>query len=207
MAAEPAPNQTLHARAPGGAQPAPGPPAPNPQLNNNQQWLSLCDCQMERGALLCVLTLCLLCCSIPTVAQKVCAGLNLTRYPPMNCLAPNTCCRLNQQDYACREDKGCNVCPECCHANFAPSNLCSHCVSQQCQYENLAEYGCSVGGQGCCPTAPLNASSTLKNCLIIGDSVTNGQSGVVAGHLKDICQTQKIIGNDAAGARRMSLKC
>jgi len=64
---------------------------------------------------------------------------------------------------------------------------------------SLAQYGCSVDGHGCCATAPLNASTTKKNCLLIGDSVTNGQSGLVASKLKDVCQVQKIIGNDAGG--------
>ena len=52
---------------------------------------------------------------------------------------------------------------------------------------------------GCCRTAPLAASKTLKNCLLIGDSVTNGMSGVVTSLLKESCQTQKYIGNDAIG--------
>ena len=125
----------------------------------------------------------------------VCPGLNTSRYPAMGCAPPNTCCKLNQQSYKCAENKGCNVCPECCHDAFAAPQACSSCVAKSCGYMELAQYGCQVDGQGsCCSPAVENASTALKNCLIIGDSVTSGQSGDVFGMLKDVCQTQKIIG-------------
>ena len=152
---------------------------------------------------LCLVLLCIVASSASELLVAnptgVCPGLNTSRYPSMGCKPPNTCCKLNQQSYKCAEDDGCNVCPECCHSVFAPQDQCRRCVSKSCTYMSLAQYGCSVDGHGCCATAPLNASTTKKNCLLIGDSVTNGQSGLVASKLKDVCQVQKIIGNDAGG--------
>ena len=97
-------------------------------------------------------------------------GLNVTRYAPMGCAAPNTCCKLNQQAYRCGETAAsCNVCPECCHDAFKDPSSCSSCVEKSCGYMDLAQYGCQVEGKGsCCATAAQNASTSLKNCLIIG---------------------------------------
>ena len=97
-------------------------------------------------------------------------GLNVTRYSPMGCAFPNTCCKLNQQSYRCGETAAsCNVCPECCHDEFKNPTACSRCVETSCGYMNLAQYGCQVGGKGsCCTTGQQNASTTLNNCLIIG---------------------------------------
>ena len=103
------------------------------------------------------------------VTPPVCPGLNTTRFAPMGCQKPNACCKLNQQDYKCSEDSGCTVCPECCHSNFAPANLCSRCVSQSCGYWHLSSMGCQINGTGgCCGTLPLAAAKTRKNCLLIG---------------------------------------
>ena len=81
---------------------------------------------------------------------------------------------------------------------FRDPSACSACVAKSCAYMNLAQYGCTVGDEGghCCTTAPLPAATSKKNCLIIGDSVTSGQSGLVTSKLADVCQVQKIIGCD-----------
>ena len=92
------------------------------------------------------------------------------------------------------------MCPWCGHDSLKNPHACSSCVAKNC-HENLAKLGCSPGvnSSGCCPSAELNASTTLKNVLLIGDSVTHGMSGVVGGMLKAVAQTQKYIGNDAVG--------
>jgi hypothetical protein len=134
-----------------------------------------------------------------------CPGLNTSRYKPMGCAPPNTCCQLNQQSYRCAEsvEEGCSVCPECCHDAFKDPHACSSCVHKSCGYMELAQYGCRAGGKGaCCSPSPLEASTSEKNCLLIGDSVTSGMSGDVGGYLKGICQTQTIIGCDVAGDYR-----
>lgn len=102
-------------------------------------------------------------------ATHSCAGNNVTRFGPMGCAGPDDstghkCCRLNQQDWRCCEDEGCNVCPFCCHDSLKDPHSCSVCVSQHCD-EDLARLGCSPGvnSSGCCPQAQQNASKTLKN--------------------------------------------
>eukprot|EP01052_Picozoa_sp_SAG31_P031479 SAG31_NODE_3339_length_4386_cov_39.128528_8_plen_221_part_00 len=134
-----------------------------------------------------------------------CTHNNVSRFGPMGCAGPNDqsghkCCKLNQQEYRCAADAGCNVCPWCCHDSLKDPHSCSICVAQHCD-ENLAKLGCSpnVNSPGCCPQAQHNASTTLKNVLLIGDSVTNGMSASVAGMLKNVALVQKYIGNDAAG--------
>jgi hypothetical protein len=126
-----------------------------------------------------------------------CSANNVSRFGPMGCAGNDDatghkCCKLNQQSYECRDNKGCNVCPWCCHDSLKDPHACSACVAKNCN-ENLAKLGCSpgVGSHSCCPSAPQNASASLKNVLLIGDSVTNGMSGVVAGMLKTVAQTQK----------------
>lgn len=136
----------------------------------------------------------------------ICTKNNVSRFGPMGCggatdQSGHKCCRLNQQDFRCVADTGCNVCPWCCHDSLKDPHACSACVSQHCD-ENLAKLGCSPAvnsTKGCCPQAQMNASTTLKNVLLIGDSVTNGMSSSVAGMLAGVAQVQKYIGNDAAG--------
>jgi hypothetical protein len=133
-------------------------------------------------------------CSLPLLSPRVQVLTDSTVWC-MLCAA-----HQNQQNWACREDTACNVCPFCCHDSLKDPHSCSVCVSQHCD-ENLARLGCSpaVNSSGCCPQAQQNASTTLKNVLLIGDSVTNGMSGVVAGMLRSVARVQKYIGNDAAG--------
>eukprot|EP01043_Picozoa_sp_COSAG02_P059836 COSAG02_NODE_7697_length_2887_cov_15.716284_1_plen_345_part_00 len=141
----------------------------------------------------------------PPPGTHTCARNNVTRFGPMGCGGSDdqhghTCCKLNQQDFHCAADTGCNVCPWCCHDSLKDPHSCSSCVAQHC-HENLAKLGCSptANSTGCCPQAQQNASTTLKNVLLVGDSVTNGMSASVAGKLRSVALVQKYIGNDAAG--------
>ena len=116
---------------------------------------------------------------VATRTHHACASNNVSRFGPMACAGPSDqsghrCCKLNQQDYHCAEDTGCNVCPFCCHASLKDPHACSACVSRHCD-ENLAKLGCTPGvnSSGCCPHAQHSASATSKNVLLIGDSVTN----------------------------------
>eukprot|EP01050_Picozoa_sp_SAG11_P032346 SAG11_NODE_10476_length_829_cov_0.876712_1_plen_203_part_10 len=145
-----------------------------------------------------------LACAETGTLTPVCLGLNTSRFKPMGCAPPNKCCKLNQQSYTCGETAArCNVCPECCHDAFAAPNACSSCVHKSCGYMDLDQYGCQTpGGRACCSPSPLPASATEKNCLLIGDSVTNGMAGDVVGYLKGVCQVQTIIGCDVANDNR-----
>ena len=116
---------------------------------------------------------------VGVATHHACASNNVSRFGPMACAGPSDqsghrCCKLNQQNYHCAEDTGCNVCPFCCHASLKDPHACSACVSQHCD-ENLAKLGCTPGvnTSGCCPHAQHSASATSKNVLLIGDSVTN----------------------------------
>ena len=55
----------------------------------------------------------------------------------------------------------------------------------------VAGYGCKLDSGACCaPGAREAPSSTLQNCLVIGDSVSEGYVGHVASILKDSCKVQ-----------------
>lgn len=68
-------------------------------------------------------------------------------------------------------------------------------LRQECNPASFADDDCckegSRGGSGCCARGvPKPPSTTLKNCLLIGDSVTNGLSSVASARLASVCQTQ-----------------
>jgi hypothetical protein len=92
--------------------------------------------------------------------------------------------------YHCAEIN-CNVCANCCHA--FNSTQCDSCVKSECNASLFADYECcgTAKGAPCCSRGvPLPPSTTLKNCLLIGDSVTDGLEPLVASKLKDVCQVQ-----------------
>lgn len=71
----------------------------------------------------------------------------------------------------------------------------------------MGDYGCNTTSpstwvpwvESCCGRGvPLPASTSLPNCLLIGDSVTDGLSSIAIDTLKSECQTQVYIGVDAA---------
>ena len=52
-------------------------------------------------------------------------------------------------------------------------------------------YGCKLASGACCsPGAKEAPSATLPNCLVVGDSVSEGYVGHVAGILKGSCKVQ-----------------
>jgi len=89
------------------------------------------------------------------------------------------------------------------------SSECAACNSEHCAgHSTIGDMGCNNSNPSnwipwpdneCCGRGvPLPASSVLPNCLLIGDSTTDGQSGLVAAMLKNECQTQAFIGITAA---------
>lgn len=94
--------------------------------------------------------------------------------------------RLNTGDPA---QVSCNVCATCCHEMNATQ--CSSCVKTSCNAATFADYECCPEQGPCCKRGvPLPPSTSLKNCLLIGDSVTDGMAPLVTAKLKDVCQVQ-----------------
>eukprot|EP00039_Didymoeca_costata_P028140 m.20125 g.20125 ORF g.20125 m.20125 type:complete len:268 (-) comp6757_c0_seq2:153-956(-) len=72
------------------------------------------------------------------------------------------------------------------------TTYCSASASCCAQQYSPTKYGCQLpGSTNCCkPGPPLPASTTKKNCLVIGDSVSIGYFPTVQNALKDVCQAQ-----------------
>ena len=124
---------------------------------------------------------------------------------PLTCPAGSKCCPLHQAP-VCRDGAACTVCAECCHNTFANASDCSACVKKSCAPGSYGDYGCSRGGKECC-AGGMHVSTTLPNCLLIGDSVAHGTfgeapwnfTGSVLDLLKDKCPVSNIESVDAGG--------
>lgn len=124
--------------------------------------------------------------------------VNASYFPPLTCPESYSCCKMPATAVCAESAPTCTVCAECCHAMNATQ--CSACVASMCKGDStLGDYGCNTSHpqtwvpyvSNCCGRGvPLPASTTLPNCLLIGDSVTNGLSSVAIDLLKDVCQTQ-----------------
>ena len=132
--------------------------------------------------------------------------VNATFYPPLTCPDDYSCCKMPTTPVCAELVPPCTVCAECCHALNATE--CSQCVASQCTKDStIGDYGCNTTApstwvpwlESCCGRGvALPASRTLPNCLLIGDSVTDGLSSIAIDMLKNECQTQIYIGVDAA---------
>jgi hypothetical protein len=112
--------------------------------------------------------------------------------PALTCRPGSDCCASRFWGVnTCATGSACNVCAECCHDELKPTNLCNACVAKSCTPGSYGTWGCtnrSGATSGvhtlCCPPGrPAKASTTLPNCLLVGDSVTNGLFPVVAKEL------------------------
>jgi hypothetical protein len=147
--------------------------------------------------------------------------VNASYFPPLTCPDSYSCCKMPATAVCAEEAPPCTVCAECCHALNATQ--CSTCVATMCTGRStIGDYGCNTTQpqtwvpwiESCCGRGvPLPASTTLPNCLLIGDSVTSGLSSVAIDLLKDVCQTQLYEGVDAAyeaacwGTHRVVRRC
>lgn len=86
----------------------------------------------------------------------------------------------------------------CCHS-YLNATECAACDKAQCAGHNtIGDAGCSGPSStwvpyntACCSRGvPLPASTTLPNCILIGDSTAAGQFPLVAAALKTECQVQ-----------------
>lgn len=125
-------------------------------------------------------------------------------YAPLTCLSGSTCCRGNHWGpYQCREDAGCDVCAECCHDELKNNQTaCNACVAASCKPGSFGDWGCQNPSQGsgsrCCTRGmPQPAATAVPNCLLVGDSVTNGMFPYVQKALDGVCQVQHIESTDA----------
>ena len=132
--------------------------------------------------------------------------VNASFFPPLTCPESYECCKMPATPVCAESMPPCTVCAECCHALNATE--CSACVASECSgHSTIGDYGCNTTHpstwvpwvESCCGRGvPLPASVSLPNCLLIGDSVTDGLSSIVISTLKDECQTQTYISVDAA---------
>lgn len=88
----------------------------------------------------------------------------------------------------------------CCHS-YLNASQCAACDKAQCAgHSTIGDAGCEgpsatwtpwPSERTCCGRGvPLRASTTLPNCLLVGDSTAAGQASLVARMLEGECQTQ-----------------
>lgn len=119
----------------------------------------------------------------------------------VGCPAGFDCCR-QPWNLVCSDDQGCTVCADCCHS-YLNATECAACVKASCAPDSVGAIGCvnasSPPGRGECCNAgvPYAQNTTLPNCLLIGDSVTNGLFPYAASALAGVCAVQHIENVDA----------
>ena len=146
-------------------------------------------------------------------------SVNSSYFPPLTCPQGWNCCDMPANLVCATAAPPCTSCPTCCHDGLNASQ-CEACDKQFCKgHSTIGDAGCNSSApstwvpyrEGCCGRGvPLPASTTLPNCLLIGDSTMNGRAAGVASALKDVCQTQLFESVDASleaacwGAHRAS---
>jgi hypothetical protein len=116
--------------------------------------------------------------------------------PPLRpvCPAGSASCRANFfSPTKCATGVHCNVCAECCHDELGKNaTQCSDCVHKSCTAGSYGDYGCRLPTDSrCCPPGQ-RVSTTLPNCLLIGDSVAHGTWGLVKQKLEKTCAVSNI---------------
>lgn len=101
--------------------------------------------------------------------------VNTTKFPPMACPVGSMCCPQPATPRCSDNPLICTVCAECCHDDLSQNaTACANCAKAQCtDPAAYSDMGCrQPESSTCCGRGlPLNASRTLPNCLLIGDSV------------------------------------
>ena len=119
--------------------------------------------------------------------------VNTSFFPPLTCPDGHACCSMPSTPVCADEAPPCTTCPFCCHS-YLNATECAACNSAQCKgHTTVGDEGCTSGGTTgtCCGRGvPLPASTTLPNCILIGDSTAAGQFSLVASALKAECQVQ-----------------
>ena len=76
---------------------------------------------------------------------------------------------------------------------MAPQKACDACVHSSCPSGSFGQYGCKRDASTkCCPSGQTDTSTTLPNCLLVGDSVAHGTFGLVKTKLADVCTLSNI---------------
>jgi len=153
--------------------------------------------------------LALLLSSLHLAAALDACPVNATRFGALTCPAGWGCCKMPTTLVCADSSPPCTSCPECCHNSFANATDCKACHAAQCGgIATIGDMGCHANRSStwtpyteyCCGRGlPRPASTTLPNCLLIGDSVMHGASSLVIEALAGECATQIFVGNDAAG--------
>ena len=147
---------------------------------------------------------------IPTIFSQSgpTCPVNVTLFPPLTCPDNYGCCKAPATLVCSDSSPPCTSCPDCCHS-YLNATQCITCHATQCAgHSVIGDQGCNTThsptweayNEACCGRGVSKPASTLlPNCLLLGDSVTHGQSSFVIDALKDECQVQIFIGNDAGG--------
>lgn len=139
-------------------------------------------------------------------ARDVCP-VNATRFGALTCPTGWTCCKMPTTLVCADTSPPCTSCPDCCHS-YLNATQCAACHASKCGASTLGDAGCHANASAtwtpyteyCCGRGlPKAASTTLPNCLLIGDSVMHGAASLVIAALAGECETQIFVGNDAAG--------
>jgi hypothetical protein len=154
----------------------------------------------RRSALAALAALCLLPRSSPAAlsAGPACP-VNTSFFAPLTCPDGYACCAMPATLVCADAAPPCTSCPMCCHDGLNATQ-CAQCDATLCKGQRtIGDQGCNTTHpltpvpyvESCCARGvPLPASRALPNCLLIGDSVMEGQASLVAQLTKDVCQTQ-----------------
>lgn len=151
---------------------------------------------MLRGALLFPAALAAAASSWPHLCTSPSANytsFNETRCPASATCAPNPFslsgwgCSPHMNATVCSSFQSCPAATQCVFANGNATNPDFHTI-----YDCVDSYGVSWGRSRCSckPGAPLPPSTTLKNVLIIGDSISIGYTPFVGAALSDVAIVQ-----------------
>lgn len=123
--------------------------------------------------------------------------VNPLYFPPLTCPEGFTCCDMPATLVCSDEAPPCTTCPYCCHS-YLNTTECAACNAANCAgHSTVGDQGCNTTDSptwvpwvaSCCGRGMSKApSTTLPNCLLIGDSTMAGQLDLVAAALKDECQ-------------------
>lgn len=125
--------------------------------------------------------------------------VNSSFFPPLTCPDGYGCCKMPATLVCADEAPPCTSCAFCCHS-YLNASQCAACHADNCAGQGVVgDAGCNTSTpttwvpylEPCCARGmPLPASPTLKNVMLIGDSVMDGQSALVAEMMKDVARVQ-----------------
>jgi len=165
-------------------------------------------CTLPKALLCALLLLVIAPPPVQSSAPRDVCPVNATRFGALTCPDNWSCCKMPTTLVCADESPPCTSCADCCHS-YLNSTQCAACHKEKCGGASvIGDAGCHANvsktwtpyTEYCCGRGlPRAASTTLSNCLLIGDSVMHGAAQLVIDALASECQVQIFVGNDAAG--------